>query len=87
MVKKVLRSQNYGFILNYIALHSLDPELVKMTVGSGICHKYKSVCAVQLKFSHKKKQWLHMIKKYIHIYRSIQSTCAISTTFKLMSHF
>jgi hypothetical protein len=24
--------------LHYIALHSLDPNLVKMTVGSGICY-------------------------------------------------
>jgi hypothetical protein len=23
---------------HYTALHSLDPELVKMTVGCGICH-------------------------------------------------
>jgi hypothetical protein len=42
--------------LHYTTLHSLDPELVKVTVGSGICCKYKNICTVQLKFSHKKIQ-------------------------------
>jgi hypothetical protein len=35
----MLFSKPFHFItLHCIALHSLDPELVKMTVGCGTCH-------------------------------------------------
>jgi hypothetical protein len=55
-------------------------------------YKYKNICTVQPKFSHKKIQENTMvtheaIQKYIHIYTLILSTYAINTTFKWMSHF
>ena len=33
-----LKQQSVFITLQYIALHSMDPKLVKMTVGCGICH-------------------------------------------------
>jgi hypothetical protein len=52
------------FLLHYItlcciALHSLDSRLIRMTVGCEICH-VNTKLTVQLKFSHKKTQWLHI---------------------------
>jgi hypothetical protein len=43
--------------LYYITLCSLDPELVRMIVGCGICHmNTKNMCTVQPTFSHKEGQ-------------------------------
>jgi hypothetical protein len=55
-------------------------------------YKYKNICTVQLKFSHKKILENTVVKheaiqKYIPIYTSIMSTYAIHTTFKWMNHF
>jgi hypothetical protein len=55
-------------------------------------YKYKTICTVQLQFSHKKTQentvvTHEAIQKYIHIYTSILSNYAICTTFKWLSHF
>jgi hypothetical protein len=50
-------------------------------------YKYKNICTVQLKFSHKKAQenivvTHEVIQKYVHIYTSVLSTYAVYTTFK-----
>jgi hypothetical protein len=71
----IVRNQKLGddlFVLRYITLHSLDSKLIKMTVGYGICHKYRNILTVQLKFSHKKTQENTVvthkdIQKYIHM--------------------
>jgi hypothetical protein len=63
--------------LHYIALHSLDLKLVRMTVGCGICY-INTKTYVQYSWSFhtrkpKKTQWLHMrllknTSTYIHHY-------------------
>jgi hypothetical protein len=43
--------------LNYIALHSMDPKPVKMTIGCRICHtNTKNIFPLSLKPSHKRTQ-------------------------------
>jgi hypothetical protein len=73
-------------MLHYITLISLDPKIVRITVGC------KNMCTVQLKFSHTKTQEKRVvihkaIQKYIYLYRSILSTYAIYTIFKRRSNF
>jgi hypothetical protein len=51
------RLHNVITFLHYIALHSMDPKPVKMTIGCGICPiNTKNICTVSLKPSHKRNQ-------------------------------
>jgi hypothetical protein len=53
-------------------------------------YKYKNICTVQLKFSHKKTKYNGYTWGYSKIYQhytSILSACAIYKTFKHMRHF
>jgi uncharacterized short protein YbdD (DUF466 family) len=73
----------YNIMLHYITLLSLDAELVKMTVGCGICHiNIKTYVHYVWSFRKRKPKKTvvthEAIQKYIHIYiyiSTVNSCC------------
>jgi hypothetical protein len=57
--------------LHYIALHSLDPELVIMAVGCGICHiNTKTYVQLNRSFHTKKKKQEKTVVTHMRLFKN-----------------
>jgi hypothetical protein len=86
----------YVVILHCITLHYIAFPESKVSQNDcrmrNMSYKYRNICTVQLKLSHKKPQentvvTHEAVETYIQVYTSILLTYAISTTFKWVSQF
>jgi hypothetical protein len=78
----------YYITLQYITLHCIPWFQSQSIYKNTKIQKIPNICTVQLKFSHKKTQWLYMrlfknTSTYIHKYCQLM----LFTVFKWMSHF